>query len=70
LKAKDRRSWKRKAEVMASEEAGMTASELVEFCEKNATNAPNTTDNAKTAMLEKVVKKLQAEVKKLKKVKN
>jgi RNA recognition motif-containing protein len=65
LKAKDRRSMKRKAEVIASEEAGMTASELVEFCEKNATNAPNTTDNAKTAMLEKVVKKLQAEVKKI-----
>jgi RNA recognition motif-containing protein len=69
VKSKDRRSAKRKAEVIATEDAGMPASELLEWYEANKTttttnssNDKNSVDNPNAPKLKAAAVKLQKEL--------
>lgn len=65
VKSKDRRSAKRKAEVIAAEDAGMPASELLEWYEANNTatnNDKNSVENPNAPKLKAAAVKLQKEL--------
>jgi RNA recognition motif-containing protein len=65
LKSKDRRSAKKKAEAVASEDAGMPASELLEWYEKNSKPETDSPIDPKTAKLEAAAIQLQKELKEI-----
>uniref|UniRef100_A0A6U9Z0P3 RRM domain-containing protein n=1 Tax=Pseudo-nitzschia australis TaxID=44445 RepID=A0A6U9Z0P3_9STRA len=66
LVSKDRRSAKRKAEAIASEDSGMSSSELIQWLEKNDSNSSDkSTADAKTDRRLAVAQKLLKELKKI-----